>query len=112
MRFNRFAALRRSRGPRRADHGLKYVRVRGDGKAVDQRFSWTASLPLVPVDRIYTATSPSRSSETTLKTLSSNFQDLFRSASFRKEVLDSALADLAGANGALPYPRTGRPART
>src|SRR5882724_704472 len=33
----------------------------------------------VLVDRIYTATSPSRSSETTLKIPSSNLQDLFRS---------------------------------
>jgi hypothetical protein len=33
-----------------ADHGLMYVSVRGDGKAVDQRISWTASLPPVLVE--------------------------------------------------------------
>jgi len=48
-----------------ADRGPIYVSVRGDEKAVDQRFSWIASLPPVLVDRIFTATSPSRSSETT-----------------------------------------------
>jgi len=62
-----------------ADRGPIYVSVRGDEKAVDQRFSWIASLPPVLVDRIFTATSPSRSSETTWKTSSPNLHDLFRS---------------------------------